>query len=251
MKRALVTGASEGIGLAIARKLVIEGYSVTGVARSEDKLKAMVGLLGGAPHDYIVADLATDAGQAKITQHLAAAHYDLLVNNAGIGTSGSFTDVTVERQISLMNLNCAALMKLSHAFLTGARAGDALVNVSSVLAFLPMPGLGLYSATKSFVTAFSDALWAEQKKRDVYVMALHPGLTATDFQAHAGGTAEGRPQSMAQSPEQVADACIKGLRERKKPVVISGAQNFVFASLPRILSHKTVARIMGKTAEKI
>jgi short-subunit dehydrogenase len=248
MKKALVTGASEGIGLAIARALSAEGYIVTGVSRSENKLKDVARQLDG---EYITADLSTGSGQDAIAAALKNTHYDLLVNNAGVGTSGPFTAVTLDRQTALMELNCMALMKLSYAFLSNARAGDALVNVSSVLAFMPMPDLGLYSATKSFVTAFSESLWIEQRKRDVYVMALHPGLTATDFQAHAGGTAENRPQSMGQTPDQVAKACVTALQGRSKPVVISGTQNALFASLPRFLPRKAVAGIMGRIAEKI
>ncbi len=251
MKKALVTGASEGIGHAIACRLALEGYQITGVARNEDKLKDLVTMIGGSGHDYIVADLASEAGQSKISAALKTVHYDLLVNNAGVGTSGGFTDVAMDRQAAMLRLNCEALTRLAHAFLQNARSGDALVNVSSVLSFMPMPGLGLYSATKSFVTALSDALWWEHKKRGVYVVALHPGLTATDFQAHAGGTASNRPRSMGQTPGQVADTCLRALRARKKPVVVSGTLNFVFAALPRFLSHKAVAVIMGRIGEKI
>jgi short-subunit dehydrogenase len=249
MKKAMVTGASEGIGHALAKKLAAQGYQITGVARSEDKLKTLVAELGDG-HDYIVADLADSNAQDLVIRQLEAQPYDLLINNAGVGTSGAFTEVALDRQVALLRLNVEALARLSHAYLSKARSGDALVNVSSVLAFLPMPYLGIYSATKSFVTAFSEALWYEQKKRGVYVMALHPGMTATNFQTNAGGKKGDVPENMAQTPDQVADACLSGLSARSKPVVVSGARNQFFCLLPRLMSSKLIVTMMGATSKR-
>ena len=161
-KHALVTGASEGIGHSIAARLVKEGYLITGVARNEEKLKAMVIEFGNG-HSYWVADLSTEAGQNSVVQRMGQQHFDLLVNNAGVGTVGAFTDVAIEKQMAMMNLNCGALVRLSHAYLKNSKVGDALINVSSTLAFMPMPGIGLYSATKSFVTSFTETVWYVQK----------------------------------------------------------------------------------------
>ena len=244
VKKALVTGASEGIGAALAKKLAQEGYQITGVASSEAKLKTLVQELGGG-HTYLVADLSTETGQNQITAHISTNHYDLLVNNAGIGTVGAFTDVPVEKYIAMMHLNCDAVVRLSHAFLKSAKSGDALVNVSSTLAFIPMPGIGLYSATKSLVTAFTESLWYEQKTRGVYVLGLHPGITSTNFQTNAGGRKEDLPSALSQTPEQVADVVIKALRSRKKPTIISGAKNVVFAAMSRIMTRKATVSMMG------
>ena len=248
-KKALVTGASEGIGQAIARKLKDEGYLITSVARSETKLKAFTQELG-AGHDYIVADLSIEAGQNKIAGALDAQHYDVLINNAGVGTVGDFTDVPLDRQISMLRLNAEAVVRLAYAFLKNSKDGDALINVSSALAFMPMPGMGLYSATKSFVTAFSDTLWFEQKKRGVYVMGLHPGITATNFQTAAGGRKEDLPEGMAQTSEQVAEVAIRELKARKKPTVISGGKNAIFAGTSRILPRKSIVTMTGNMMKK-
>jgi short-subunit dehydrogenase len=248
-KSALVTGASEGIGHSIAVKLAANGYTITAVARSEDKLATLVATLGTG-HDYIVADLSDQTGQEKIVQVLSERHYNLLVNNAGVGTAGGFTEVPLERQLSMLSLNCEALVRLSYAFLTNAKPGDALVNVSSVLGFVPMPGLGLYSATKAFVTSFSETLWFEQVKRGIFVMALHPGITATNFQVNAGGSKDDIPASMAQTPEQVADTLIAALEAHSKPTIISGGKNKVFAGLSRILPRKSIVSMMGASMGK-
>lgn len=248
-KKALVTGASEGIGQAIARRLRDEGYVITSVARSADKLKAFTAELGNG-HDFIVADLATEAGQNSVAAALEKGNYSLLINNAGVGTLGAFTEVPLEKQMAMLSLNAAAVVRLAYAFLKNSKSGDALVNVSSALAFMPMPGMGLYSATKSFVTAFSDTLWYEQKKRGVYVMGLHPGITATNFQVAAGGRKEDLPSHLAQTPEQVADICIRELRARRKPTVISGGKNVIFAGTSRILPRKSIVTMTGKMMEK-
>jgi short-subunit dehydrogenase len=143
MKRtALVTGASEGIGNVFARRLASEGYVVTGVARNEENLKKLTGELGGE-HSYIVADLATTAGQDKIVKAISEKHFDLLVNNAGIASVGNFAEIPLKRHLEVLTLNCETVVRLSHAYLNAAKAGDALINVSSALAFMPMPLMGL------------------------------------------------------------------------------------------------------------
>lgn len=244
-KSALVTGASEGIGRAFAVRLAKEGYQVTAVARSEAKLKALVGELGSA-HKYAVADLSETSGQDRCVQLLQKESFQLLVNNAGVGTVGAFTDVPVERQLAMFHLNCEAVVKLSHAFLAGAKPQDALINVSSTLAFTPMAGLGLYCATKSFVTAFSETLWFEQKKRGVYVMNLCPGITETNFQVAAGGRKEDLPKNMAETPEQVVETAMRALAARDKPTVISGGKNAAFAAMSRIMPRKALVTALGK-----
>jgi short-subunit dehydrogenase len=244
-KRAFITGASEGIGAALAKNLAGRGYQITGIARNEEKLKNLLQELAGDGHKFIVADLSTRAGQDKAVDAISSDHYDILINNAGVGTSGAFTDVPVEKQLAMVHLNCEAVVKLSHAYLRTTKAGDAMMNVSSTLAFLPAPGLGLYCATKSFVTAFTESLWFEQKKRDVFVLGLHPGITSTNFQVNAGGKAEDLPKGMAQTPEQVAKYAIEALHERRQPTIISGARNFIFAGLSRLMPRKSTVSLMG------
>ena len=153
-KRALVTGASDGIGNVFAKKLSQKGYTITGVARNESKLKGLIQDIG-QNHKYIVADLSSEAGQLKTVAELNYTHYDLLVNNAGVGVVGAFTEAPIDKQLAMMRLNCEAVVRLSHAYLTGAQSGDALINISSTIGFTPMPSIELYCATKAFVTTFS------------------------------------------------------------------------------------------------
>ncbi len=243
-KRALVTGASEGIGYHIAKRLAASGYTVTAVARNSAKLEALKGEIGG---DSIVADLSTEEGQKSVCDRVTAERYEVVVNNAGVGTSGGFVDVPVERQLAMMRLNCDALVRISHAFVSGAHSGDALVNVSSTLAYAPMPYLGLYSATKAFVTAFTETLWFEQKDRGVHVMCLHPGITTTAFQTNAGGKTEDLPKGLSQTPEEVADCCIRELDKRRGPNVISGPKNAAFAAFTRLVPRTLVMNMMSRS----
>ena len=248
-KKALVTGASEGIGNAFARKLAKEGYEVTIVARTESKLKDLAQTMG-PKHSYLVADLSTDAGQTKVAERLKAEHYDLMINNAGVATVGGFTKVPLEKQKRMLSLNCQAVMVLSYAYLESAKAGDTLVNVSSTLAFLPLPAIGLYSATKAFVTSFSESLWYEQKERGIYVMGLCPGITSTNFQVNSGGSPADVPQGMAQTPEEVVEVAYKAIVTRKNPTVISGIKNRVFAGISRAIPRKSTVSMMGKMGSK-
>lgn len=243
-KRALVTGASEGIGFHIAKRLAAAGYVVTCVARNAQKLGALTAEIGG---DYLVADLSTEEGQKAVCDRVEADAFDVVVNNAGVGTVGAFGDVPLDRLLAMMRLNCDALVRISHTFVSRARPGDALVNVSSTLAYAPMPYLGLYSATKAFVTAFTETLWFEQKKRGVHVMGLHPGITSTSFQSNAGGRAEDLPKGLAQTPEEVADYCVRELERRHGPSVISGPKNAVFAAVTRVLPRNLVMTMMSRS----
>lgn len=248
-KRALVTGASEGIGYVFAKRLAAEGYAVTAVARNEGKLKQLVAEMGSG-HAYIAADLTTAVGQDAVIQAISAAHFDVLINNAGIAAMGAFTDIPLKKHVEVVTLNCETVVKLSYAYLKTAVAGDALINVSSALAFMPMPIIGLYSATKAFVTSFSESLWFEQKSRGVYVMGLCPGITSTNFNEHSGGGTAETPKLMTQTPEQLVDIALKALACRCKPTVISGVVNNVFAFMSRIMSRKAIANMMGKMGVK-
>lgn len=244
MRRALVTGASEGIGRAIAKKLAAQNYSLTLVARNLGRLKSLEQELGSG-HKIMLVDLSQKEEALKLAQIFSEEHYDLLINNAGRGAYGKFSELPLNTLLNLFHLNCESLLILSHAFLKEAKKGDALVNVSSTLAFLPMASSATYCGTKSFVTALSEALWFEQKKRGVYVMNLCPGLTHTEFAKRAGGREENPPDSMYQSAEEVAEEMMQALRKRSEPTIITGGKNRFFAFLTRLLSRRKVAKIMG------
>jgi short-subunit dehydrogenase len=246
-KSALVTGASSGIGKVFARRLAQDGYSVTCVSRSRDKLEDLVHELG-QDHRILVADLSDRAQLKRVVDELESSRYSLLVNNAGYGIYGRFDELPADQQEHMMFVNMNALVRLSHAFLANARAGDALINVSSVLSLLPYPGGAVYSGTKGFVTNFTESLWYECKERGVYVMALLPGVTDTSFHAVAAGNRVSAPQSRpVYSPETVVNDALIALKARKTPSVISGRiyRLLVFLAV-KLTGRKMMINIIGK-----
>jgi hypothetical protein len=246
-KTALVTGASSGIGEVFARELAREGYSVTCVARSQDKLQALANELGQG-HRALAADLSDNSHLQRVVDELTSARYSLLVNNAGYGAYGRFEELPIDQQEHMMFVNMNALVRLSHAFLKNAGSGDALINVSSVLSRFPYPGGAVYSGTKGFVTNFTEALWYEFRDRGVYVMALLPGVTNTKFHAVATGD---RIKAKASGPGYPAEVVVKdalaALKARKAPSVISGPKYRLLTFLgTRLAPRKMMIINMGK-----
>jgi len=246
-KTALVTGASSGIGAVFARELARDGYAVTCVARSLDKLEALVKELG-SHHRILVADLADPKQLQQVAADVEAGGYSLLVNNAGYGIYDRFEDMPLDRVEHLMAVNMNALVRLSHAFLKKAASGDALINVSSALSLLTYPGGAVYAATKAFVTSFTESLWYENKDRDVYVLALLPGVTDTNFHDVATGGKERSARGIkSYPPEVVVKEALAALRARKAPSVISGPlYRFLAFMSTRLFSRKRMITIMGE-----
>ncbi|MFD7447236.1 SDR family NAD(P)-dependent oxidoreductase [Streptomyces sp. NPDC059909] len=239
-RRALITGATEGIGRAFALALAAEGRTVTAVARTEQRLLALMTELGSDGHDYLVADLTTPEGIRTVADALAATPYELLINNAGLAHSGPFADTSLDQALPMIRLNCEAVVTLAHAFLATACPGAALVNVASTLAFAPKPGQAVYSATKAFVASFSEVLWYEQKPRGVYVMALCPGPTATRPGLHADV-----PSVLVQPPEAVVTTALAALRRRRRPTVVPGRANTLLATTARALPRTTALSLLS------
>ncbi len=247
-KTALVTGASSGIGAVFARELAREGYAVTCVARSEDKLRDLVKELGDG-HRVLVADLTDSDQLQRVVADVQSTRYSLLVNNAGYAIYGRFEEIPLSKQEHLLSLNIHALVRLSHAYLKKAVSGDALINVSSTLGLTSFPGLTMYGATKAFITIFSESLWYENKDRGVYVQVLMPGITDTSFHAVATegkhDTVEGMP---SYPPEVVVKKSLCALKARKAPSVISGPlYSFLTFLSTRLMSRKMMISAMGKT----
>jgi len=185
--RAVITGASAGIGAAFARQLAAAGFDLTLVARREDRLRALADELS-ATHairaEAWPADLADAGDVAALANRLAAAdELVLLVNNAGFGTRGEFIDVPLERTLDMIRVHVLATVTLCRAAAPGmvARGGGAIINVSSIAAFFPSAGGANYGATKAYLNAFSEALAAELRGTGVAVQALCPGFTTTEF----------------------------------------------------------------------
>lgn len=246
MKTALVTGASEGIGRALVKKLTSEGYSVIAVARNEIRLRELKSECGC---EYETADLMSAEGVAKISNLIAEKKFTVLINNAGLGTFGSFEKTNYDQWDKILRLNCETLTELSHAFLKTSSKGDALINISSGVSYMPMPISSVYSASKSYVTMLSECLWYEQRKRGVYVLALCPGATKSEFHARAGGNAGDIPEWAYQSAETVANIAYRALKCRRRPVVICGSQGpLIFLS--RFIPRKWVILISGRVTEQ-
>jgi short-subunit dehydrogenase len=250
-KRAFVTGASEGLGRTFVKRLAREGYDTTSVARNEVRLTELMDELaeeqGAGQHDYFVADLSSDEGLDICVQRLQETPYSLLVNNAGYSRFGEFTEAAIEEEQKIMKVNCLAVMTLAHAFLKNARAGDALINLSSIVDYLPTPIQPTYVATKCFVASFSESLWYQQRKNGVYVQGLCAGVTKTKFIERAGaGHIQALMDWFSHTPEKVVDVSIAELGKRSKPIVIPGFGYRLLALLLSIVPRKPLVFLSGK-----
>lgn len=185
--RALITGASSGIGEAFARRLAAEGFDLTLVARREDRLRALAVELSatyGVSVDALKADLARDEDIARVSQVIeGASDLSLLINNAGFGTRGNFSEVPLSRHIDMIRVHDVASVALTWSALPGmvARGGGGIINVSSIAAFFPSGGGATYTATKAYLNNFSEALAGELYGTGVKVQALCPGFTYSEF----------------------------------------------------------------------
>jgi len=249
MTNILITGGSEGIGLAVAQLLAAEaGARITLVARNEQKLKAAVAALPGQGHGYVVADLSRRPDTDALAQRLTSQHYDVLINNAGVGLYGRFTELPLEDQLKMMRLNMESVVVLSQAYLRQAKRGDALVNTASFLGYSPLPGAAVYSATKAFVAALSETLWWENKDKDVYVLGFSPGVTSTAFHAVAStpaATVDSFPKILTQSAEGAARDLVRALRKRHAPRALGGVVTRLMLFFQRALPRKTAINMMG------
>ena len=186
-RTALVTGASSGIGRAFAVALAQRGLDVVVVARRKDRLEELARELGES--EILVADLSDPDDLARVEARLAdgSRPIDVLVNGAGFGTSGKFSESEVDVEQQEIDVNIAALVRLSRAAVPGMveRRTGAIVNVSSIAGHQPLPWWATYAASKAYVTTFSRALASELKGTGVRVLTLMPGFTRTEFHTTA------------------------------------------------------------------
>lgn len=249
-KRALVTGASEGIGRVFSLALHSRGYAITAVARNASRLESLKNELKNDPETKIIAaDLSNEAGIQLVCEELERQKYDMLVNNAGFGALGRFEDLPFEQYEKMLTLNIKALTKLSYSFMKSAREGDGLINVSSTLSMLPMPIQTVYSATKAYVTSFTESLWYTAKSKGVRVVNLCPGITATQFNLRAGGKPEDLPKLLTQSPEQVVYEALRQYDKGCGPTRVTGLFNRLGVFMTRILPRVWITLMMGKARQ--
>lgn len=221
----VITGASAGIGVALARVFARHGHELALVARRDDRLNDLADEIAatGAPRPIVIVDDLTQSNSAKrIGEALAAqgAEPQYIVNNAGFGLVGLAATRDRAEQLTMIDLNVRALTELSLAFVDSlARHKGGLLNLGSTAGFLPGPGSAVYYATKAFVLSFSEALHSELGPRDIKVCVLCPGPVPTEF-AKVAGVKEGRkPGLFTHSAEQVAEAGYRGLMANKRTVI--------------------------------
>jgi len=203
----------------MARLLGEAGVPTVLVARRTDRFEEIAARYDD--FEVLEADLLTPEGQRATADRIASTDWpiDLVVNNAGFGTSGNFHELDADRLGDEVELNVKALTALSHAALTAMvpRGRGFLLNVSSVASFQASPGLGVYAATKAYVTSLTEALHAEVKSSGVHVTALCPGLTKTEFQDHSNtsGLASRVPDLAWTTVEQVASTGLNDVAGNK------------------------------------
>ena len=251
MKRVLITGASDGIGFEVAQLLAKKGYSITPVARSQEKLKKLVESLPGTGHNFIVADLSVITDLNKVVEIISTHQYDVLINNAGVGKYGEFASLDLNEQIRTIELNINAVVTLSYHFLQRSKPGDAIINTGSMLGISSLPGAAVYAATKAFVTNFSESLWYEAKRKGVFVTGFNPGPAKTEFHSRAGGSNASFPSLIMITQEQVAKEMIKVLERRNKPRTVPGALIRFLLFSQRLIGRKPVVLIMSRFSPKL
>ena len=215
--KALITGASSGIGAIYADRLARRGYDLLLVARNETRLGELAKRISehtGRKVDTLRADLNDKSDLRRVEMVL---HEDdritMLVNNAGVGASSPLLASDVDAMERMISLNVTALTRLTYAAVPRfvARGSGTIINIASVVAVAPEVLNGVYGATKAFVVAFSQSLIAELKDKNIRTQAVLPGATATAFWGKAGTPLEHLPSEIVMSGEDMVDAALAGL----------------------------------------
>jgi short-subunit dehydrogenase len=252
----LITGASSGIGAAFARALAARGAHLVLVARRRDRLEALASELEGAHAVNITAiaqDLESPSAALELSTAIAAAGLRVtgLINNAGFGTFGDFTEEDPSRLSREIAVDVSAPVQLSSTFLPRMiEAGQGfLINVASMSAYAPTPRMAVYGAAKAFVLSFTESLWAETRSSGVTVFALSPGATSTEFNAVVGTDDATAGARMRTAADVVATALAHLERRNPGPSVIDGRGNRISVTPIRMLSRRATATIMHRVTD--
>jgi uncharacterized protein len=251
----LVTGASSGIGLELARCFAADGCQLALVARKGDALEALATELRKAHKiqaQVFTADLAHPEAPPRLLARLQSAgiKVDVLVNNAGFGAQGKFVELPLGRQLEMLQVNITSLTHLTGLLLPGMieRRRGGILNVASTAAFQPGPGMAVYYATKAYVLSFTEALAEELSGTGVTVTASCPGPTATNFGAAANMKTLGLVKNISMSAKPVAQISHRAFR-RGSVVAITGFRNqfptFLVRLFPRAVVRKITKRLNG------
>ena len=249
-KWAIVTGASSGIGEEFARKLSSEGFNLIIIARRKDRLDKLAEEIK-SHHDVeiipVELDLTEETFMSKLSSITKDKEIGILINNAGIGSTGEFVNADAEHEIKMVKLNCIAPTILTHHFVKGMkeRKKGAIIFLGSVTAFQPTPFMASYSATKVFNLFLGNSLWWELKKYNIDVLSLNPGGTETEFQR----IADAKTGPIPRTTKQVVETAMNALG--KKPSVVDGAFNKLLTFSSRFVSQKITVIIAGFIASRL
>lgn len=251
----LITGGSSGIGRELARLFARDGFALVLVSRSADRLAPVVGELRDA-HGASVTTIPADLGQPedieRLLSTLAASdiRVDVLVNNAGFGGAGRFSETALDQEVEMIALNVGAVVTLTKRLLPSmleSRRGR-ILNVASTAAFQPGPFQAVYFATKAFVLSFSEAIAEELRDTGVTVTTLCPGPTQTGFAARAGFRSSpmmGARMDARSVAEVAYTATLRGER-----VVVPGVVNKMHAQAVRLTPRRLLARLAGAAQQR-
>lgn len=249
--RALVTGASSGIGTEFARQLAARRVDLVLLARRGDRLAALADELTavhGRTVEVLVSDLAAPADRRAVADRLSAreAPVDLLVNNAGLGAYGAVATQDPALLHRMVAVNVTAPLELTRAALPGMLERDrgGVINVGSTAGERPGPHAAVYGASKAFVNSYTEAVHEEVRGTGVHVLLLAPGFTATEFQAVAGVRDGAAPAALAATPEQVVTAGLAAFATGRA-VCVPRAVDRALLQVARALPRATVRRVSG------
>ena len=254
MPFALITGASKGIGKAIAEKLALKGYDLLLVARSAELLEKVCAEIQDSSKrncKWLAIDLSADQSAEKVYDWCTSNQYEIsiLVNNAGYGLSGPFGNYSVQEHTDMLHVNMITLTKLTRLFLPGLLKQNAayILNIGSTASYQAVPLLSAYAASKAYVLRLSRGLYQELKKTSVSVTCVCPGPTDTNFinRAQVGKKGQKTAERFNMTPEAVADIAVKSLFNRK-PEVITGGMNKLTTFFTWLLPKTTVEGIAKK-----
>lgn len=248
---AVVTGASAGIGRALALQLVAAEYTPLLIARRKDKLEAVAGdvvAAGGKPITLVLDICAPGAAEKALAAARKAGDPEILVNNAGKGTYDNFAETPLKDSLEVLDLNCRALVEATRVFLPAflERKQGYVLNVASTAGFQAIPRQAVYAATKSFVITFTESLASELRKTGVSATALCPGPTETEFLDVAGYASKGLkvPRAVLMSADEVAAVGLKAMFKRKS-IAIAGLANAAGAYAARVAPRALVTATSG------
>jgi len=248
---AVVTGASSGIGRAFALALADRGYDLVVVARDTARLETLaeeIRAAYGAQAEVLPSDLSDPTSLLEVEARVgdAGRPIELLVNNAGFGTSGRFAGLPIEREQQEIQLNVLALVRLTHAALDGlvARGRGGVINVASLAGYQPTPGNAVYGATKAFVMSFTQAVHEELKGTGVKCMVLAPSFTRTEFQERAGFDSSEVPSFLWQDAATVVGHSLRAY-DKGRAVCVPGPLNAATAAVTAATPQSITRRIAG------